>query len=51
VEWHEDRAVRQAKCAQVIVAVPAGVAREIIKDLPGDVTDGLGAVRTWSPSC
>jgi protoporphyrinogen/coproporphyrinogen III oxidase len=45
VEWTEGGAVRRARCAHVIVAVPAGVARDIIKDLPGEVADGLGSVR------
>jgi protoporphyrinogen/coproporphyrinogen III oxidase len=45
VEWAEGGVVRRARCVQVIVAVPAGVARDIIKDLPGEVADGLGAVR------
>jgi protoporphyrinogen/coproporphyrinogen III oxidase len=45
VEWLEGGAIRRASCAQVIAAVPAGLAREIIKDLPGPVADGLGAVR------
>ncbi len=37
--------MRRARCAQVIVAVPAGVARETVEDLPGPVADGLAAVR------
>ena len=46
VAWAEGGgAVRRARCAQVIVAVPAGVARKIIKDLPAAVSDGLGAIR------
>jgi oxygen-dependent protoporphyrinogen oxidase len=45
VEWLHGGAVRRARCAHVIAAVPAGVAREIIKDLPSAVADGLGALR------
>jgi protoporphyrinogen/coproporphyrinogen III oxidase len=44
-EWLHGGEVRRARCAHAIAAVPAGVAREIIKDLPGDVADGLGAIR------
>jgi protoporphyrinogen oxidase len=45
VEWLHGAAVRRARCAQVIVAVPAGVARQIIKGLPGGLANGLGAIR------
>jgi oxygen-dependent protoporphyrinogen oxidase len=45
VEWLHGGEVQRASCAQVIAAVPAGAAREIIKDLPAEGADGLGAVR------
>lgn len=45
MEWVEGGAVRRTRCAHVIVAVPASAARQIIKDLPGAVADGFGAVQ------
>ena len=45
VQWLEHGTTRRATARQVIVAAPAPAAREIIKDLPREMAEGLAAIR------
>jgi len=45
VQWLEGGATRRSTTKHVIVATPANVARQIIKDLPAGTAEGLSAIR------
>jgi protoporphyrinogen/coproporphyrinogen III oxidase len=45
VHWLDHGTLRRATARQVIVAAPAPAARQIVKDLPREMAEGLAAIR------